>query len=86
MITAIRALILTWALIGLLVAGAIGFYLGRITAPKAQGDPPPGSFQQTGSQQLGPQEGQPQASPLPTGRQKPPQGGPGQLSPGPNQQ
>ena len=30
---ATKALILTWVLIGLLVAGGIGFYLGRKTAP-----------------------------------------------------
>lgn len=31
---AAKALILTWIMIGLLVAGGIGFYLGRITVPK----------------------------------------------------
>ena len=81
-----KLLILTWVMIGLLAAGAIGFYLGRITAPKNQGGPQ-GEVQQPGSQQQGPQGGQLQGSPLPTGAQRPPQGaGPGQQQPGQNLQ
>jgi len=36
---AAKALILTWILIGLLIAGGAGFYLGRITAPKIPDQP-----------------------------------------------
>ncbi|OGE08261.1 hypothetical protein A3I53_01145 [Candidatus Curtissbacteria bacterium RIFCSPLOWO2_02_FULL_40_13b] len=70
-----KLLILTWIVIGLVVAGAVGFYLGRITAPKNQGGPQ-GEVQQPGPQQQGSQGGQPPGSPLPTGGQKLPQGGP----------
>ncbi|OGH24167.1 MAG: hypothetical protein A3B47_04875 [Candidatus Levybacteria bacterium RIFCSPLOWO2_01_FULL_39_24] len=68
-----KLLILTWVMIGLLVAGGVGFYLGRATAPKTQGILQDG-IQPPGSQQLGPQSGQLQGSPFPTGRQQPPQG------------
>ena len=37
---AAKALIITWVLIGLLIAGGIGFYLGRTTVPKGQGQSP----------------------------------------------
>ena len=63
--TATKALILTWVVIGLLVAGVIGFFLGRNTLPQ------PG--QQAGQQPPGTQGGQPQGSPLPSG-QRPSQG------------
>ena len=33
---AAKALIITWVMIGLFVAGVVGFYFGRKTAPKAQ--------------------------------------------------
>lgn len=33
---AAKALILTWIMIGLFIAGAVGFYFGRTTAPKSQ--------------------------------------------------
>ena len=68
MSTAGKALILTWVMIGLLVAGVVGFYLGRNMVPKNQGIP------QGGVQQPGQQGGQPQGSPPPTGGQQPPQG------------
>ena len=55
-----KALIITWMVIGFLVVGAVGFYLGRVTVPKNQtfstgqplnqqqpnGNQPAGSFQQ----------------------------------------
>ncbi|OGE44507.1 hypothetical protein A3B45_05150 [Candidatus Daviesbacteria bacterium RIFCSPLOWO2_01_FULL_39_12] len=37
---AAKALILTWVVIGLIVAGGIGFYLGRTTTPRMQSQPP----------------------------------------------
>lgn len=52
---AAKALILTWVMIGLLIAGGIGFYLGRKTAPKTQSQPSP-SQQQSGAQQPGIQQ------------------------------
>jgi len=61
-----KLLILTWVVIGLVVAGAVGFYLGRTTAPKNQ-EGPQGGVQQPGAQQLGPQGGQQ----LPPGQQQP---------------
>ncbi len=64
--TATKALILTWVVIGLLVAGVVGFLIGRNTSPQ------PG--QQPGQQPAGIQGGQPQGSPLPSGVQRPPQG------------
>ena len=36
---AAKALILTWLMIGFFVAGAIGFYLGRATAPSSNEKP-----------------------------------------------
>ncbi len=66
-----KALILTWILIGLLVAGGTGFYLGRITASKIPAQP---SGMQT---QDGLREGQQPNSgqqPLPSGLQQKPQG------------
>ncbi len=63
---ATRALILTWVVIGLLVAGVVGFLLGRNTLPQLG--------QQPGQQPAGIQGGQPQGSPLPSGVQRPPQG------------
>ena len=48
---AVKALILTWIMIGFVVAGLVGFYLGRITAPKTQSQNPPGMQQPTGGQQ-----------------------------------
>ncbi|EKD84693.1 MAG: hypothetical protein ACD_38C00171G0003 [uncultured bacterium] len=68
---AAKALILTWILIGLLIAGGAGFYLGRITAPKIP-DQPSGIQTQDGlrdGQQLN--GGQ---QPLPSGLQQKPQG------------
>src|SRR3989344_7874017 len=56
-----KALILTWVVIGLLVAAWIGFYYGRKTAP-TQGQNLPGQPQ---GGMLGPQ---------PSGVQQPPQG------------
>ena len=60
-----KLLILTWVVIGLVIAGVLGFYLGKTIASKGQGSP----------QLPGPQSGQPQVSPLPTGGQQPLQGG-----------
>ena len=69
---AAKALILTWVLIGLFIAGAVGFYLGRRTAPKAQGP------DQVPMIQLGPApSGQPNMSPQsppPKADQKPQEG------------
>ena len=79
--SATKALILTWVMIGLLVAGAVGFYLGRNSVFQNSGGLQ-GGVQPPGAQQLGPQGGQPQGSPPPTGAQQPLQRGP---SPGPNQ-
>ena len=60
---AAKALILTWLMIALLIAGGIGFYLGRVTAPKTpdqnrSGTQPQGQ-QPTGGQQQpqGPNQG-----------------------------
>jgi len=61
-----KALILTWVGIGLLIAGAIGFYLGRRTAPSPQG-PQPGQQQPPGQQPGGGQ------NLPPSGVQPPPQ-------------
>ncbi len=72
---AAKALILTWILIGLLVAGGIGFYLGRTTAPKVQQGQPPGIQNQDGLR-----SGQ-----QPTGIQQPLQGG-SQQQPGVNRE
>ena len=58
---AVKALILTWVMIGMLVAGGIGFYLGRITAPESEDRYPP-AIQSQGQQ------------PLQGGFQQPPQG------------
>ncbi len=80
---AAKALILTWVLIGLLVAGGAGFYLGRITAPKIPGQPSGmqtpdrlrDSQQLNGSQQplqggFGQQpQGQNKGGPAPSGQQ-----------------
>lgn len=40
MSTAAKALIVTWVMIGLIVAGGVGFYLGRVTIPKGQNQSP----------------------------------------------
>ena len=50
---AAKLLILTWLMIGFLAAGGVGFYLGRITAPKSQSQNPAGvgGQQPTGGQQ-----------------------------------
>lgn len=45
---AAKALILTWILIGLLIAGGIGFYLGRTTAPRIQQNQQSGTQNQEG--------------------------------------
>ena len=69
-----KLLILTWVVIGFVVSGLIGFYLGRNSIPQNQGGPQ-GGVQQGEIQQPGPGSGQPQGSPIPTGGQRPPQGG-----------
>lgn len=56
-----KLLLLTWVLIGLAIAGAVGFYLGRTTTLK-----------NLKIQQLGPQGGQPPGSPPPGGGQQQP--------------
>ncbi len=86
--TATKALILTWVMIGLLVALAVGFYLGRNTAFFNLG--PQGGVQQPGFQQPGLQDGKPLGSPLPplpTGglQVQPPKNGLRQPLPSPNQ-
>jgi len=79
-----RLLILTWVAIGLVIAGLVGFYLGKNSLPQNQGGPQ-GVLQQPGSQQPGPGSGQPQGSPPPTGNQQPPQRGGQQPPLNPNQ-
>ncbi|OGK42381.1 hypothetical protein A2954_00875 [Candidatus Roizmanbacteria bacterium RIFCSPLOWO2_01_FULL_37_12] len=37
-----KLLILTWVAIGLSISAGVGFYFGRATAPKTQGQYPPG--------------------------------------------
>ena len=44
----VKALILTWVMIGFLIAGGVGFYLGRTTAPKIQELNPSGMQPQGG--------------------------------------
>lgn len=94
MSTAVKALILTWVAIGFLVVGVLGFYLGRITAPRIQ----PGAGMMPGGmmQQWGGQEGQKQMMPgqqqggtgmMPGGgKQMPPEGGFQQPTQGTGQQ
>ncbi|MCG2692143.1 hypothetical protein L6272_04940 [Microgenomates group bacterium] len=51
-----KALIITWMIIGFLVIGAVGFYLGRVTAPKNQAFPigqPQNQQQSEGNQPAG---------------------------------
>ncbi len=71
-----KALIITWMVIGFLVVGAVGFYLGRVTAPKNQsfptGQPPlnqqqPGGNQPAGSFQQQPGGATPQQPQKPSG-------------------
>lgn len=52
MSTTAKALIITWVVIGFLVVGGVGFYVGRVTAPKPQTQ---GGFNQQpiGGQQQG---------------------------------
>ena len=59
---AAKALIVTWLMIGLFIAGGVGFYLGRITAPKTQSQNPPGMQQPAGGQQA-PRSATPSAAP-----------------------
>ena len=77
MSTATRALILTWVVIGFLIIGVVGFYLGRITAPKTQPSFPGGMIQQ---RQMGlPGQGQQQI--IPTGQFQELKGGQQQFGP-----
>lgn len=51
-----KALTITWMIIGFLVVGAVGFYLGRVTVPKNQTFPigqSPNQQQQGGNQPAG---------------------------------
>jgi len=86
MLTAAKALILTWVIIGLLVAGVVGFYLGRRIAPKPQGPDQAPMIQQgpapSGQPNTPPQSPPPQPGQQPGGGfQKPPQGGNQQQNP-----
>lgn len=54
MSTTAKILILTWVVIGFVIVGAVGFYLGRVTAPPKiiqlqQGNLPTGGQPQGGS-------------------------------------
>ena len=71
---AAKALIVTWLMIGLFIAGAVGFYLGRVTAPKSQSQNAPTGQQPTGGQQPN------------SGQQSPPRGASPSAAPsGPSQ-
>ena len=74
---AAKALILTWVVIGLVIAGAVGFYLGRRSAPKPQGSDQAPMMQQgpapSGQPNMSPQPPPPKADQKPQGgMQKPP--------------
>lgn len=81
MSTTAKALILTWVAIGFLLVGAVGFYLGRLTAPKSgqpsqsqmgqQNFQPPQQQQQFGQQNFQPSPPQQQGQ---QNFQQPPQG------------
>jgi len=68
-----KALILTWVGIGILIAGAIGFYLGRNTTPNRQG--PQDNQQQLEQPGTGPSLPPPQGGQQPGGRQNLPPSG-----------